>query len=193
MRHVPQTPAVCLIAAAIVCATHVLAARVDVRVAFDKEFNFKPVHTWAWSPNGPGDVKMARTPTDDPDSLRKRAEPIILDAVATAMKSRGLQEATANPDVTIMYYVLLTTSMNAQTAGQFLPAVPYWGLPPFPAATTSLKVMNQGSLVLDISGKQHVVWRGVADAQLKMDADDSKREQVLRDAVRDLIRRFPPR
>src|SRR5690242_16274265 len=108
MRHVPRTPAAALIAAAIVSATHVLVARVDVRVAFDKEFNFKPVHTWAWSPNGPGDVKMARTPSDDPDALRKRAEPIILDAVATAMKSRGLQEATANPDVTIMYYVLLT-------------------------------------------------------------------------------------
>ena len=42
-----------------------------------------------------------------------------------------------------------------------------WGLPLFPQATQSLKVLNQGALVLDLSAKGAVVWRGVAQAQIK--------------------------
>ena len=83
--------------------------------------------------------------------------------------------------------------MSAQTMGQFLPATTAWGLPPFEQATQSLKMMNQGSLVLDLSAKDVVVWRGVAQAKIKIDADDKKREALLREAVRDLLRRYPPK
>ena len=74
------------------------------------------------------------------------------------------------------YYLLLTTNMTAQTMGQFLPATLQWGLPPFPPATQALEVMNQGSLVLDLSAKQDIVWRGVAQAKLKIGAEPKKRE-----------------
>ena len=53
--------------------------------------------------------------------------------------------------------------------------------------------MNQGSLVLDLSAKGTVVWRGVAQANIKIDADDKKREALLREGVRDLLRRYPPK
>ena len=83
--------------------------------------------------------------------------------------------------------------MSTQTVGQFLPATSAWGLPPFAPATQSLKVMNQGSLVLDLSAKGVVVWRGVAQAKIAFDADDKKREALLREAVRDLLKRYPPK
>jgi hypothetical protein len=169
------------------------SARVDVKVEFDKTFDFKPVKTWAWNPKQPGEVKMARTQEDDPEAARKRAEPIILEAVATEMSRRGMQPATAEPGVIVTYYLLLTTTMSAQTVGQFLPATTAWGLPPFAPATQSLKMMNHGSLVLDMSAKETVVWRGVAQANIKFDVDDKKREALIREAVRDLLRRFPPR
>ena len=60
-----------------------------------------PVRTWAWNPQGPGDVKMARTQNDDPDAMKRKAEPWILDAVATEMTRRGLQMAVSEPDVTL--------------------------------------------------------------------------------------------
>jgi hypothetical protein len=169
------------------------AMAVDVKIEFDKAFEFKAVRTWAWNPEGPGDIKMARTPDDDPVALRKRAEPVIVDAVTTEMGRRGLQLATATPDLRIIYYLLLTTSASSQTMGQFLPSTTQWGLPPFAPATQSLQVMNQGSLVLDLSAKQTVVWRGVARAQIKIDSDDKRRAALIREAVRDLLRRFPPR
>ena len=141
-----------------------------VNINFDKKFDFKPVRTWAWNPGEPGQIMMGRTAEDDPKAAQKLAEPIILQEVASELTKRGLTAATGQPDVTVTYYLLLTTSINAQTVGQFLPATLDWGLPPFPQATQSLKVMNAGSLVLDFNSKDDIVWRGVAQAELKMDS-----------------------
>ena len=183
-----------IVAAALVAALPIaISARVKVTVNFDKKFDFKPVRTWAWNPAGPGEVKMARTATDDPEVARQRAEPIIVESVGAEFGKRGLTASPASPDVTVTYYLLLTTNITSQTMGQFLPATLDWGLPPFPPATQALKAMNRGSLVLDISAAKEIIWRGVAQADLDMGADAKKRESVLREAVRDLVRRFPPR
>src|SRR5262245_1079285 len=155
-----------LTTAAVVLALHVIGA-IDVKVNFAKEFDFKGVRTWAWNPQGLGEVKMARTQEDDPEYMRKRAEPVIAEAVAAEMTRRGLQQATSAPDVVAKYYLLLSTGTSAQELGQFLPATTQWGVPPFAPATQSLEVMNQGSLVLDLTAKDMVVWRGVAQAKIQ--------------------------
>jgi hypothetical protein len=180
-------------AALIALATQSALARVKVTVEFDKAFDFKSVSTWGWHPDGPGEVKMARTVHDDPAAMQKYVEPIVLDAVPAEMTRRGMTRAAADPHLTVHYYLLLTTNMSAQTIGQFLPATTSWGLPPFAQATQSLEMMNSGSLVLDLSAKGTVVWRGVAQANIKMDATDKKRESLLREGVRDLLKKFPPK
>jgi hypothetical protein len=109
------------------------------------------------------------------------------------MKERGLQPAESQPDVTVTYYLLLSTNMSTQTMGQFLPATTAWGIPPFAQATQSLSVMNMGSLVLDLTAQDVVVWRGVAQAKIKLGEDTDKRTALLREAVRDLLKRFPPK
>jgi hypothetical protein len=168
-------------------------ARVDVKVDFDKTFNFKTLKTWGWSAAGPGEVKMARTQTDNPESMQKVAEPLIVETITSEMTRLGMQAAPASPDMTVTYYLLLSTSQTAQSMGQFVPATMSWGLPLFPQATQSLKVMNQGSLVLDLSAKGNVVWRGVAQAEIKMDMERKRREEMLREGVRDLLKRYPPK
>jgi hypothetical protein len=181
------------VAVTLACAVHTGLARVDVKVEFDKAFDFKAVRTWGWDPAGPGQVKMARTLEDDPDAMKRRAEPVIVSAVETEMPGRGLQKGASDPQLVLTYYLLLSTSLTAQTMGQFLPATTEWGLPPFAAATQSLKMMNRGSLVLDLSANGKVVWRGVAQANIKIDADEKRRETLVREAVRDLLRRYPPK
>lgn len=177
----------------IVLAAGTLTARVKVQVEFDKNFDFTAVRTWAWA-SEVGQVFVARTKDDSAALMKKRAEPIIVDAVGKEMPQRKLTSASGGPsDVTIAYYLLLATSMDAQTMGQFLPAVGFWGLPPFQGATQSLEMMNAGTLVLDFRSKDGVVWRGVARAELAFDATEEKREKLLREAVRDLLRRFPPK
>ncbi len=180
------------VAMALALGDQVMLARVDVRVEFDKNFDFKPVQTWGWNPAGPGEIKMARSQYDDPDVMKRKAEPLILSAMATETASRGLRLATSAPDLTATYYLLLTTNMSTQEMGQFLPATVAWGIPPFAPATQSLTVMNRGSLVLDFSAGGTVVWRGVAQANVQTDADDKRREKLLREGVRDLLKKYPP-
>jgi len=183
--------AIAIVAAVIVLAEPVLA-RVDVKIDFDKTFNFKTVRTWRFDPAGNGEVKMARTQKDDPDAVKAVAEPIIVESVNTEMERLKLQKADA-PDLIVRYFLLLSTDQTAQTLGQFLPGTVSWGLPPFQQTTQSLKVMNQGALVIDLAAGGNVVWRGVAQSRLKPDTDFKKREATLREAVRDLLRRFPPK
>jgi hypothetical protein len=192
--HPGQSKTVILaLATAIAIVLGVSVEGVDVRVEADKAFDFKPMRTWAWNTEGPGRVIMARTSSDDPEAAKKMVEPWIVDAVTTEIVRRGLQPAASAPDLIVTYYLLLTTNMTAQTLGQFLPATTAWGLPPFAPATQSLQMMNQGSLVLDLKAGSEVVWRGVAQAKISFEATDKKREALVREAIRDLLKRYPPK
>ena len=190
----PESKLVALaLATAMALAVHVGLEGVDVNIEHDKAFDFKSARTWAWNPKGAGDVIVARTKDDDPAAVKQKAEPLILDAVATEMKGRGLQQATSQPDLMVTYYLLLSNNMTAQTIGQFLPATTAWGYMLVAPATQSIKMMNQGALVLDLSAKDVVIWRGVAQARVAFEADDKKREAILREGVRDLFKKYPPK
>ena len=193
MKPAESKIVVLAIATAMALAVHVGLEGVDVNIEHDKAFDFKAARTWAWSPKGAGDVIIARTQEDDPAAMKRRAEPLILDAVAGEMMRLGLQQAASQPDLTLTYYLLLTNNMTAQTIGQFLPATTAWGYMLVAPATQSIKMMNQGALVLDLSAKDVVVWRGVAQARVAFDADDKKREAILREGIRDLLKRYPPK
>jgi hypothetical protein len=166
-------------------------ARVKVTVNFDKAFDFKSMKTWGWGPDGPGSVMMARTANDNPDAMKKAAEPLIVEAITKEMAARALVQSSSAPDLVVTYYLLLSNSMSSQTMGQFLPATSAWGLPFFPQATQSLEYVDQGSLVIDLAANKTVVWRGVAHAKIKPDTAYKKREGLIREGVRDLMRRYP--
>jgi Domain of unknown function (DUF4136) len=167
---------------------------VKVKSQFSEKFDFSRVKTWTWNDKGAGDVKMARTADDDPEVVRQRAEPIIKETVAEELPKRGLTASTGPAsDVEITYYVLITVGSQSQQIGQFLPAVAQWGLPPFTGATQSYRVIEQGSLVLDISANNEVVWRGIGQAELKPGQAQEKRAALLREAVRDILKHYPPK
>lgn len=178
---------------AIVVGVQSGAAKVKVRADFNKAFAFAQAKTWGWNPKGPGDIMMARTPDDDPAGVKRQAEPVIMNAVAAEMPKRGLTAATASPDLTLTYFLLLTVGSSAQTVGQFLPSTTAWALPPFVASTQSLEFIEQGALVLDLSANGEVVWRGVGEAQIKMDLDQKKRVALVNEAVREILERYPPK
>src|SRR5262245_65540768 len=83
--------AICAVLTAVLLASGHLAAKVKVRVDFDKAFAFKQARTWGWSTAGAGQVIVARTPNDDPAAVKQRAEPYVLSAVNTEMPNRGLK------------------------------------------------------------------------------------------------------
>lgn len=196
MRSVPLT----LRAAAIaICGigllTVVEAAKIKVQAEQDPGFDFATVRTWAWDTDA-GEVIMARTANDDPAPVKERVDPLIRKYVEAEMAKKGKTIATDKPDVQFHYYVLVTVNTSGQHMGQFLPAVPYWGLPPFAPATTSLNIVTRGSLVLDAmlpgqAGQRPVVWRGVAQSTVSDGDSPQVRETRIREASTELVKRFP--
>ena len=167
------------------------AASVKVKANFDKTFDFTVPRTYDWNPKGAGQVILARTQGEDPESVRQRAEPVIKEAVAAEMKRRNITQAAGSPDLFVTYYLILTVGTSAQTAGQFLPAVADWGLPPFTPSTTALQAVEQGALVLDLGTADRVVWRGIGEAGFSMDLDQAKRAALLREAIKKTLEKYP--
>jgi hypothetical protein len=170
------------------------AAKVKSRADYDHSFDFKGVQTWAWDASGPGDVKMARSADDDPEVVRRRIEPTLVAAVEKELADRGLKKAaTGEPDIRVHYYALVTVGFATQTVGQFLPAVPEWGVPPYVPATSSFDIIQRGSIVLDVVSTRlaRVVWRGIAESDIDEIKDDAEREALIRKAVGDLVRKLP--
>jgi hypothetical protein len=140
---------------------------------------------------------MARTATDDPAPIKAFVDARIRKYVAAEMTKKGKQAATGGtPDVHLHYYVLVTIQSNGQYMGQFLPAVPYWGLPAFSGGTTALEVVTKGALVLDAllpgaAGERRVIWRGIAQSTVEDIDKPAVRDARLREAAEKLIKRFP--
>jgi hypothetical protein len=171
------------------------AAKLKSRADFDRTFDFKRVQTWAWDAAGPGEVKLARSSEDDPELVRRRIEPTLVAAVEKELAGWGLKKAPVSgvPDIRVHYYVLVTVGFATQTAGQFLPTVTEWGIPPYVPATTSFDIVQRGAIVLDIVSTQvsHVVWRGIAEGDVDKIKDDNERDEMIRDGIRDLVKKLP--
>ena len=185
-----------LVIAAMLAAPIALSASVKVRSQHDKAFDFRGLTTWAWHPEGAGDVRMAVTADDNPAAVKERFEPVIVDAVQKEMAGRGLTiaDAPGTPQLYVNYYVLISTNQSRQTMGQFLPTVPEWGIPPFSyGATQSLKVFEEGSLVLDVTSTKtrQLIWRGMAVAELQRKSAPQDRDTRLRAAIAEVVKKFP--
>ena len=176
-----------------VCLTAATHAAIKTRVDRDKSFNFESIRTWAWDPKGHGDVMIARSPEDDPAKIKANVDPLIRESVEAEMAGRGLTLATGTPDILVHYYVLVTLGTNAHTMGQFLPPVTEWAVPPFTPQTTSIKVVTRGSLLLDamVPADRQIVWRAIAEADLKESVTDEVRAKRIREATHELVKRLP--
>src|SRR5215475_3296554 len=176
---------VCVTLSVAVASVIAQAAKVNLRSDYDKQFDFRAVRTWGWDIEEKGDVKMARSAEDDPEAIKRQFGPTIVDAITSELNQRGLSPADASkpPDLRFHYYLLVTVGVNAQTAGQFLPAVPEWGLPPFSPQTTAFSIIQQGSLVLDAVSPAagRVVWRGIAQTEIETERTDEQRHKRLRE------------
>jgi len=196
MARLSSPVPVVLVVAAMLAAPIALSAGVKVRSEYDKSFDFRGLTTWAWHPEGAGDVRMAVTADDNPAAVKERFEPVIVDAVQKEMAGRGLTiaDAPGTPQLYVNYYVLISTNQSRQTMGQFLPTVPEWGIPPFSyGATQSLKVFEEGSLVLDVTSvkTRQLIWRGMAVAELQRKSAPEDRDIRLRSAIADVLKKFP--
>jgi hypothetical protein len=185
---------VAVVALLMTMGTAIAVAGVKVQSQRDPKFDFSQLKTWSWNPSGPGDVKVWVTAESKSEPVKRKYEPVIMQAVEDELARRGLSRASATPpDFNVTYYLLITVGTDSQQMGQFLPAVAQWGLPPFAPQTTSLKMYPQGSLVLDVASPDpsHVVWRAVAQAEIDLERTEAQRAVRIRNVVRDVVAKLP--
>ena len=173
-----------------------IGARVKVRTEFDPKVDFSTLKTYAWPADGYGQVKMMLSKDDDPEALRKRFEPTLIAAAEAGLAAKGfVKSAPGQPaDFLVAYFALVSLNQTSQTVGQFLPSTVAWGVPPFLATTSSLKIVEQGSLVIDVwTPEKQPMWRGVAQAEMHREKPQAEREKRVREAITDIIKQFPPK
>lgn len=183
-------------ASAIALATVVLAGGIKVDSRHDKTFNFEGLKTYAWRLSGANPVKLLQTSGHDPEQIRKNVEPTILASFDQALAKRGFARVAEDAaDLYADYYVLIGPNITSQYHGQFVGAIPEWGLPDFAMSTSALKIAVQGSLIVDlVSVKQKmIVWRGKAEADLDKPRPAAQRVSVMNDIANRMLNKFPPK
>lgn len=123
-------------------------------------------------------------------------------AVDQELAAKGYAQAPAGQaDFTLVYYLVLENKVEAVHAA--VPAMypmygyrysvgrnVYWTSTP----PTEVRQYTEGSLILDIvdARTKQALWRGTARARLIENAKPAEREQRINDAVKALLKKFPP-
>lgn len=180
--------------AAVLLSSAVSAAKIKISVQAPPKFDGAGLSSWAWATDGPGQVIMARSSNDDPAPIQKTFGPTVVDAVARELGARGLTAGdVASADLHAHYYVLIAVGFNTQQFGQFLPAVPEWGIPPYAGGNQSYEIISTGSIVLDLlsTSAKRIIWRGIAQAEIDSEKTDEQRHARIREAVHELLLKYP--
>jgi hypothetical protein len=181
-------------AVAAVLLSGALSAKIKVSVQAAPKYDGAGLKTWAWATDGPGQVIMARSSEDDPAPIQKTFGPTIADAIAKELGARGLTASdVGTADLHAHYYLLIAVGFNTQQFGQFLPAVPEWGIPPFSGGNQAYEIISTGSVVLDLisTSAKRIVWRGIAQAEIDSEKTDEQRHARIREGIHDLVLKYP--
>lgn len=190
-----RTAIVALAAAALAVVGAGAAGKIKVTVQQDKDYQFGTRRTWAWHPEQPGEVKIL-VAMGDPAKIKAKFDPMIRPSIEAEMAKRGFTQAPADKaDFHVCYYLLVGPDVTSQYHGQFVGAIPQWGLPDFLQSTSSLTVVPQGSLIVDVASTElkAVVWRGVAAAEIDGTAKDAERQDRINRGLEEMLKKFPPK
>jgi len=181
--------------AILLLATVAAAGGIKIKIQQDKTYQFGTRRTYAWHPVEPVAVKVLQA-MGDPEKLKAKFDPMFRPRIDAALAKRGFTLVPADKaDFYVCYYLLLGPDVTSQYHGQFVGAIPEWGLPDFLMSTSSLKVIEQGSLVLDVSSTalKTVIWRGVAGTEFDGRLSDAEREARIEKGLADMLKKFPPK
>ena len=184
-----------LAASAALCASAavLVAARIEITVHHDPYASFAAIASYTWLPSPPPATDVAPGTMRDPLTVQRELEPVIVGAVDAQLQQRGIQKRDTGADVQVVYYLSHGTSVNAATLGSYYAYAAdfYVYVPPGGGQTTSVRVIEEGSLVIDVVDDARAIWRGTARARINRENDDGRRHRLIRDAVRKLFDRWP--
>ena len=185
-----------LCAVVVMTVTVVQAAGVKVKTEYDRSANFSGLRSYSWLPTPPYITQIS------PEVGDKFLSQDVIDAplratVDQALAAKGLKPAAdpAAADCFLVYYAAFGTTINANVLGEHYAYITGWGSPLVGATpTTALRVLEQGTVVLDMLNrdKKVAIWRATATGAVDRDQTDQQRARRLKEAVGDMFKKFPP-
>jgi hypothetical protein len=146
--------------------------------------------TYAWEPAPQRENSRIYNPI---------TEARVRSAVEKQLQARGYQEVSQKPDFRIGWHGAIDQKLDVQTVDQYYGYAwdpwysPFYLGPPVPE--TRIREYQEGTLILDFidTASNKLVWRGVAQAELKESASAHKRQERLEEAVQGILKDFPPK
>jgi len=192
MRFLP----VLLCGIGVLTVTVVQAAGVKVKTEYDRSANFSALRSYSWLPTPPYLTQVS------PEVGDRFLSADVIDApfrttVDQALAAKGLRPAAegTTPDCFLVYYAAFGTTINANVLGEHYAYLTGWGSPQVGGTpTTALRVLEQGTVVLDILNrdKKVAIWRATATGAVDRDQSEPQRAKRLKEAVADMFKKFPP-
>lgn len=138
----------------------------------------------------------------DPRMNRAAVEARVSAAIDEELAAKGYEKSDrAAADLLVGFHVVLDSKLDARMLNdKYGYGETYawgygpdgkWGFGPKRQVST----YEHGALIIDIVDSQasRLLWRGSAEGQIKVAADDAERNERVRAAVRNILARFPPR
>lgn len=191
----PRLP-VLLCVVGLMTVVAVQAAGVKVKTEFDRSANFSALRSYSWLPTPPYRTQVS------PEAGDRFLSAEVIDTpfrttVDQALAAKGLKPAPEGtvPDCFLVYYAAFGTTINANVLGEHYAYLTGWGAPQVGATpTTALRVLEQGTVVLDMldRDKKVAIWRATATGAVDRDQTGQQRAKRLKEAVADMFKKFPP-
>jgi len=174
----------------------VQAAGVKVKTEYARSANLAALRSYSWLPPPPYRTQVSPEVGDRFLSAEVIDVPFRT-TVDQALAGRGLKLAAegATPDCFLVYYAAFGTTINANVLGEHYAYLTGWGSPQVGGTpTTALRVLEQGTVVLDMldRDKKVAIWRATASGAVDRDQTDQQRVRRLKEAVADMFKKFPP-
>jgi hypothetical protein len=158
----------------------------SVDVDHDPQADFARLKTYDWHPG---------TRPKDGDAVATLTASRVERAVDDTLKAKGYVPKTGEPDFHVAYKTAIGRRVEAVPSAAV--GVGYGGYGwrrGVAVGTTDVRTYDEGTLVLDVIDPKTkaLIWRGIARAVVDPDRTPEEREQRIREAVQELLGRFPP-
>jgi len=168
-------------------ATQLACQSMDIASDWDPAVDFSKLAAYDWMPE---------PDPSDPGATDSLTTDRVHRAVDRILAARGyVHQPSGTPDFLVGYYVAVESRLDVRTLNDYYGYRPGWGHSDYGAGSrTYVREYEQGTLILDISDPHtsKLMWRGSAQAEVSRTETPQKREEIVNEAVRLILERFPP-
>ena len=169
-----------------------LASKIAVEVHQAQNADFASIKTYTWLPSPPITATIAPGASRDPKAVQAALEPTIMSAVDAEFAKRGLKRVAENGDVQVVYYLAHGTDMVQSAMGSYYQyATDFYVGGLYGGQTTYSKVVEEGSLTIDIVDDRRAIWRAQASTKINRDNSDAKVKKRIEEAVGKMFAKYP--